>query len=115
AVVAAADAMREDPGDEGPGKVKGRVFNIGGGSNNTLSVLEAVKLVEEATGEAIRKTKGPGRAHEDMLFVTDYSEFQKATSWTPLTGVGNGVGKVLEWARLHREPLRKLYATEVRG
>ncbi len=89
-------------------KLKGNVYNIGGGLPNTVSVLEAVEKIE-SYGGSVAKKRGPGRAHEDMLFVTDHSRFTLATGWKPQVGVDAGIEGILDWATSHREELRALY------
>jgi CDP-paratose 2-epimerase len=88
--------------------VKGNVYNIGGGSFNTISVREAVLALREMCDE-LHVTTGPGRKNEDMLFVTDHTRFTKATNWEPEISVQQGMRRIMEWARRNERELQLVY------
>lgn len=89
------------------GKVSGNVYNIGGGLDFSISVLEAVKLISKFSSVDFRR--GPGRRNEDMIFIADYSKFRSATGWIPQIPVERGVQRVLQWAQSNVNDLRVLY------
>jgi CDP-paratose 2-epimerase len=89
--------------------LKGNVYNIGGGKENSISCRESIQLIEKILGHKIELTFGPGRQNEDMIFTTDYSKFQKVTGWTPKVSVQEGVEKIVNWAGSNAEDLRKIY------
>lgn len=86
-------------------ELSGKVLNVGGGVSNTVSVLEAVKLLDAFD----TATFGPGRKNEDPIFITDHSAFSQLTDWQPKVGVAEGVRRILEWAKAHRPLLERLY------
>ncbi len=88
-------------------KTRGKVFNVGGGKINTISVIEAAEALHSLVGIEIKR--GPGRKHEDLLFVTDHSAFTTATGWRPSVAPKAGMAEILNWARENRESLTKLY------
>ncbi len=92
---------------ENADRLKGRVFNLGGGANNRISVIEAAQLLHELTGVEI--VRGPARAMDDDHVFANYGAFLKETEWRPLVGVKEGLMSVLEWAQEHREDLAKIY------
>jgi len=92
------------------GKIRttqGRIFNVGGGPDNRITVMEAAGLIARKTGASIYR--GPGRQHEDQMFWTDYREFNRTTTWRPKVGVHDGIERVLSWATNNSEALRPLY------
>lgn len=87
---------------------QGNVFNVGGGAKNSVSVIEAVRLIEEVHGKVNIKY-GQGRKHEDLIFITDYSKFNQSTAWEPQVNVVDGIAKILAWAERNKEAVQKMY------
>jgi CDP-paratose 2-epimerase len=90
------------------GRLKGAIFNLGGGVGNTISVLQLVALLR-SFGAGFSLKSGPGRRHEDPLFVTDHSAFSRETGWKPEHGVKASVRVIYEWARDNRDELADVY------
>jgi CDP-paratose 2-epimerase len=56
---------------------KGAVFNMGGGKENSVSVLEAIAMVEELTGKQMNIKYSPdARKGDHMLYITDLRRFK---------------------------------------
>jgi CDP-paratose 2-epimerase len=88
-------------------RLKGEVFNLGGGMFNRVTVGLAAEKLREATGAEI--IRGPARKMDDDHVFVNYGKFLRATGWRPLIGVEEGTRDVLKWAMEHREDLKKLY------
>lgn len=86
---------------------QGELFNLGGGPQNTISVIEAAAQLRELSGCEIQSA--PGRQHEDPIFVTNYGKFARATGWRPCVSVNSGLQRIYEWAVEHRDALKPLY------
>jgi CDP-paratose 2-epimerase len=89
-------------------QTKGNVYNIGGGFQNSISVLEAVNLIEKIY-KPIKRKQGTGRKHEDLIFITDYSKFNNATGWKPQINVETGITKIIKWAETNKDIVKKIY------
>ncbi|MDC8784101.1 GDP-mannose 4,6-dehydratase [Roseateles koreensis] len=76
----------------------GQAFNIGGGIDNSLSLLELFKLLEDEIGQPLQYRHLPPRESDQRVFVADIS---KATThlggWTPEVSATTGVAKMLAW------------------
>jgi CDP-paratose 2-epimerase len=70
--------------------VAGRVFNLGGGPQNTLSLLELARLIEAVTGIRPEMGYGGWRAGDQPWYVTDHSALTAATGWRPRVGAAAG-------------------------
>ena len=94
-------------------ELRGRVFNVGGGPENVISVFEAwrrLQTLRERLGLlTIEARKGPTRRHEDEVFYTDYRRFQQATGWSPQINVEHGIEYVFAWAGARQERLAAVY------
>lgn len=78
-------------------KVKGRAFNIGGGIENSLSLLELFNLLEELLGIKMDFEKLPPRESDQLVFIADNTKISNLTSWEPKITTKAGVSKMLEW------------------
>jgi CDP-paratose 2-epimerase len=87
--------------------VVGKLFNVGGGSENVISIIEAAKTLCNMSGVELKF--GPSRRFEDLAFVTDASAFRSATGWCPEVSVEVGLRRVYKWACEHRTELANLY------
>jgi CDP-paratose 2-epimerase len=82
--------------------VKGVAFNIGGGPENTTSLLELTRLIEELNGTKVRLKFSAWRPADQRYYVSDTRRFTTATGWRPRTGVREGVGLLHRWMAGHR-------------
>ena len=89
-------------------KLKGNVYNIGGGEKNSVSVKEAANIIKDILPRTTI-TYGEGRQHEDLIFITDYSRFYNATGWVPQFSVKQGIGSILDWALSNKKELQEAY------
>ena len=77
----------------------GQVYNLGGGIENSLSLLELFVRLEGITGNAMRYQHLAWRAGDQKVFVADYSKAMIDFSWSPQVGVDEGLQRMLEWVR----------------
>jgi CDP-paratose 2-epimerase len=52
----------------------GEVYNIGGGRRNSISLLEAIDLIEEITGERLKYDFGPAREGDHIWWITNINK-----------------------------------------
>jgi CDP-paratose 2-epimerase len=85
----------------------GEAFNIGGGIDNSLSLLELFELLQNAIGQPLHYKKLPPRDSDQRVFVADIS---KATAmlggWKPQVSASSGVTKMLAWVSESISPVR---------
>jgi CDP-paratose 2-epimerase len=78
-------------------QLAGQPFNIGGGPQSTLSLLELVALLNERYELQARTQFAPWRGGDQRYYVTDPSRFSGATGWRPVTSPQEGVGRLNTW------------------
>jgi len=78
-------------------KVKGHVFNIGGGIENSLSLLELFSFLEKELNIKMDYIKLPPRESDQLLFVADNTKITKLTNWSPKIETKVGLLKMIEW------------------
>lgn len=81
-------------------KAAGQIFNIGGGAENALSLLELFSLLEKLLSlpEPLFYEKLPRRQSDQDFFVADTTKAQSLLSWKPCTSTEEGVRAMLEWS-----------------
>lgn len=77
--------------------VAGQVFNIGGGIDNSLSLLELFTLLEELLGIRLDYRQLPPRESDQRVFVADIGKAAHILDWAPQVSAREGVSAMLEW------------------
>jgi CDP-paratose 2-epimerase len=79
--------------------IRGQAFNIGGGIENSLSLLELFSLLQDNLQVKLNVQQLPPRESDQRVFVADYSKFNKITGWTPKVSKEDGIKRMIEWER----------------
>lgn len=82
---------------ENKDKVSGMAFNVGGGIDNSLSLLELFAILREITGSELKYTQLPVRSSDQRVFVADYNKLNSITGWKPSVGKIAGIKQMIEW------------------
>lgn len=75
-------------------KVRGQVFNVGGGIKNTISLLESIDYLNKKGGKPLKLVFKPWRAADQKIYISDISKVQKVLGWSPKVGVFQGIDKM---------------------
>ncbi|RJO64043.1 MAG: NAD-dependent epimerase/dehydratase family protein [Candidatus Omnitrophota bacterium] len=77
--------------------LKHGLFNIGGGPENTISLLEFLDELERLTGKRPKVNFSDWRPSDQKVYITDTSKLQKALGWKIKTQVKDGIRNLKEW------------------
>lgn len=80
-------------------KIRGCVFNVGGGYKNTISLLELCKMLN------IKPSFKDWRPADQKVYYSDISKAKKLLDWEPEISPKAGINKLLEWWKQHSELL----------
>jgi CDP-paratose 2-epimerase len=84
-------------------QVKGRVFNLGGGSQNVISIwAEYGPMLEKLLGRPIPVLRGDWRPGDQKVFVADIRKAERELGWKPNVNVDEGVRRLVEWVKQNR-------------
>jgi CDP-paratose 2-epimerase len=97
-VVAAYDAFLKS-------NLKHAVFNIGGGPNNTLSILELLDTLETLTGKKVTPSFSDWRPSDQKVYISDIRKVSSTLAWKPLISPKQGVKRLVDWADKNKEIL----------
>lgn len=78
-------------------KAYGQVFAIGGGIDNSLSLLELFSLLEKKMDITMEYTQLPWRESDQKVFVADIQKAKDIIGWQPAVSAEQGISKMLEW------------------
>lgn len=87
-------------------ELRGNAFNIGGGIDNSLSLLELFAHLEERLDVALRFRKLPPRESDQRVFVADTTAIRERLGWQPEVSWQEGLGEMLDWLESRQHPLR---------
>lgn len=78
--------------------VAGRVYNVGGGASNTLSLLELIASIERRTGRRVPLSFAAWRPGDQKVYVSDVRKAERELGWRPAIGVEAGLDRLFAWA-----------------
>lgn len=82
--------------------LKAGVFNMGGGPQNTLSLLELLDVLKDATGRKVKLAFGPWRKFDQKVYISDIAQVRKTLQWSPSVSPREGVGRLVSWLQANR-------------
>jgi CDP-paratose 2-epimerase len=77
--------------------LKHEVFNIGGGPNNTLSLLELLEVLKKMTGLSPRVSFAEWRPADQKVYISNINKARALLNWGPKTSPEDGVKKLVNW------------------
>jgi len=80
-------------------RAAGQVLNVGGGMENSLSLIELFALLEELTGTALEYETTPARFSDQRIFVADLAKTKALLGWQPQVSAREGISDAVAWAR----------------
>ncbi|MDD5506336.1 MAG: GDP-mannose 4,6-dehydratase [Candidatus Omnitrophica bacterium] len=79
--------------------LKRGLFNIGGGPENTISLLEFLDELEFLAGKKPKVKFADWRPSDQKVYVTDTSKLEKELNWKINTRVKDGIRKLMYWVK----------------
>lgn len=88
----------------------GNVFNVGGGSEISTSLLELTNLCQGVVGNNVSVEQEAESPSVDIpLYISDYSQAAKTFDWRPQYPVSAIVGDIFQWIRGNEAQLRDIF------
>ena len=78
-------------------QLSGEVFNIGGGPQNTLSLLELLNMLEKLTGKRSKTKFSEWRPSDQKVYISNISKAKEKLGWNPKVSPKKGVKKLVNW------------------
>jgi CDP-paratose 2-epimerase len=82
----------------------GQIYNLGGGSDNTLSVwAELGPILEDLKGCKVDVKCSDWRPGDQRIYISDIRKAQRDLDWQPKVGVSEGVQRLYDWVVANKE------------
>lgn len=83
-------------------RTRGEVYNLGGGPERAISVIEMLRKIEARTGKRLRLDYRDVRPGDQPWYVADTAKLKRDTGWLPKRGLDETLGAILDFWR-HEE------------
>lgn len=87
-------------------EVKGEIFNIGGGFENSLSLLEFIEFLQKRLGKRIDPVFKDSRPGDQKVFISDNRKLKEKLGWRPKVSYQEGVDKLIFWIKENEDLFR---------
>jgi CDP-paratose 2-epimerase len=77
--------------------VSGQAFNIGGGPERTISLVELLSVIDRVHGGKPPINREDQRTGDQRYYVSDTTKFRDATGWRPKVGTLDGIRALYTW------------------
>lgn len=77
-------------------KSQGKIFNVGGGVHNTLSLLESIEIIERLSGKKATIQFHGWRPADQKIYISDISKVKSVMGWTPLVSPTDAIQRMLD-------------------
>lgn len=81
----------------------GQIYNVGGGRQNTTSLIELIDEIEAVTGRRLRHHFAKARPGDQLVYVTDVSKLTRDTGWNAAMSVRETLESIYDFWKRHRE------------
>ena len=78
-------------------EARGQAFNIGGGIENSMSLLELLLFLEKRLGIKLNYKHLPWRQSDQKFFVADNSKAERLIQWSPKMSKEQGIEDTINW------------------
>jgi len=78
------------------------VFNLGGGTSNTLSLNELLDLLRPRVEGEIQLSHAAWRPSDQKVYISDIAKARRELGWTPRTTPAEGVDRLAAWVEENR-------------
>jgi len=91
-------------------RIAGSVYVVGGGPQQTMSLVEATVLMQEMFGRDVPVTQEENpRKADHCIYYSDIRKVQRELGWSPRINIREGYNRIIAWVRSEETNLRRLY------
>ena len=76
---------------------RGQAFNIGGGYENSLSLIELFSMLEKIAAVKLQYRQTPLRESDQRVFVSNIGKAKQLLGWEPIVSSNEGIARMLGW------------------
>lgn len=79
--------------------ISGHAFNIGGGIDNSLSILDLMSILEKILNTKLHWRHIAPRESDQRVFIADLRKVQSMLHWKPEVNKEDGIRRMIDWVR----------------
>lgn len=83
----------------------GKIYNVGGGPDHTLSLKELIAILEERFNRPIDRKTSEWRPGDQKVYVSNIDKVKADLGWEPTTGIATGINAMADWIEANRDIL----------
>ena len=78
-------------------RIAGQIYNIGGGPENQLSLIELMHMLKQFRGSEVQHAFADWRPGDQKVFVADIRKARTDLNWEPSHSYSSGIEKLVKW------------------
>jgi CDP-paratose 2-epimerase len=86
----------------------GRIYNVGGGIDNAMSLIELLSFLGEYYDRPIEHSFGDWRPGDQPVYISDIGKAKNEFDWAPTISAREGVKKLTAWVKDNKELFEKV-------
>lgn len=86
-----------DAAARNPAKSAGQIYNVGGGRENTISLLDLLAYLEMRIGKPLKVKMADWRPGDQRVFISNNNKAMKELGWSPKNSWRQGLEKLYNW------------------
>jgi len=80
-------------------KTAGKIYNLGGGADKTLSLVEFLEILEEKLGRKLGPGRSEPRAGDQKIYVSNVAKAGRDFGWAPKIAPQAGIDLLFNWVK----------------
>ena len=85
-----------------------KIYNVGGGNKNSLSIIELLELLEKKINKKIKYKKFNWRLGDQKIYISNNTKIKKEHSWSPNVRTSEGLDRVIKWVNKNENEIKKI-------
>ena len=94
---------------ENPKKATGQIYNVGGGPDMTLSLLELIHDLDKKWGIKLDYKFGQWRPGDQPIYVSNIEKINRELGWKPQMSIEKGVPLMIAWVKENLADIERIF------
>ncbi len=86
----------------------GNVYNVGGGIQNTLSLLQLIDIIEYKLNKKCKYDFEDWRPGDQKIYISDTTKIKEHVNWCPRVSPKIGVDMMIDWIKKNKQIFHQL-------
>jgi CDP-paratose 2-epimerase len=88
-------------------ETRGKAYNVGGGSEFSLSIWELFEILEKLSGKKFKYSFSDWRPGDQRVYISDITKANQEFGWLPKTSAKDGVEKLYSWIEKNQNAIMR--------